>query len=169
MKELTQSPQFIYAVTFFVFLALAYWLGRKPLLGWLDGEIAKIRVELDQARELRAEAETTIADCKAKQARAEAEAKAILDTAKQQAEAMRHRAEVDLAAFLARHEKLAAERIHMAEAEAVADVRAAAISLAVSLARKTLAENVSENDAARLVTQAISDIPALKGAKAKAA
>ena len=169
MNDLMQNPMFFYAIAFFIFLALAYWLGRKPALNWVDGEIAKIRIELDQARQLRAEAEATLADCKAKQAKAEAEAKAILTMAQEQVDVMRKRAETDLAAYLARHEQLASERIRMAEAEAVADVRAAAIDLAMTMARKTLTENLPEGDAAKLVSQAIGDIPALKGAKAKAA
>jgi F0F1-type ATP synthase membrane subunit b/b' len=57
----------------------------------------------------------------------------------------------------------------MAEAEAVADVRTAAIDLAMSLARKTLSEGLSDKDASKLIDQAISDIPALKADKAKAA
>lgn len=169
MNDLMQDPMVIYAITFFIFLALAYRYGRKPALGWIDGEIAKIRIELDQARELRVEAEATLADCKAKQAQAEADAKAILNTAKEHAETLRKRAETDLAAFLTRQEKLASERIRLAEVEAVADVRAAAIDLAMSLARKTLTDNMSDNDAAKLVAQAIGDIPSLKGTKAKAA
>lgn len=169
MSDLTQDPMFFYAIAFIIFLALAYKFGRKPTLNWLDGEIAKIRIELDQARQLRAEAESTLADCKAKQAKAEAEAKTILAMAQEQVELMRKRAETDMAAFLARHEQLASERIRMAEAEAMADVRAAAVDLAMSMARKTLSENMPEAEAAKLISQAIADIPALKGTKAKAA
>jgi len=138
MNNLIQDPMFLYAIAFFIFLALAFRFGRKPALAWIDGEIAKIRVELDAARQLRAEAEAALADCKAKQIRAEADAKAIIETAQQQVLAMRQQAETDLTAFLTRHENLAAERIRVAEAQAVADVRAAAIDLAMSLARKTL-------------------------------
>ena len=75
MSNILHDPMGIYAITFVIFLALAYIFGRKPAMQWIDGEIAKIRVELDQARQLRAEAEATLADCQAKQARAEAEAK----------------------------------------------------------------------------------------------
>lgn len=169
MNEQLQNPMFFYAIAFGIFLALVYVYGRKPMLNWIDGEIAKIRVELDQARELHAEAESTLADCKAKQARAEAEAEAILSRAHQQAAEMRKKTEADIAAFITRHEQLASERIRMVEAEAVADVRAAAIDLAMAMARKTLTENLPEAEAAKLISHAISDIPALKATKAKAA
>jgi F-type H+-transporting ATPase subunit b len=169
MSDALKDPMVFYAIAFFIFLALAVRFGRKPALGWIDGEIAKIRVELDQARQLRAEAEATLVECQAKQARAEADAQEILTSARNQAEQLRRKAEADLAAYLKRQEQLASERIRLAETEAVATVRAAAIDEAMAIARKTLAENMPEADSARLISQAVADIPALKDAKAKAA
>ena len=167
MSNLMQDPMFFYGVAFVIFIALAYMFGRKPALGWIDGEIAKIRAELDQSRALRAEAEAALADCKKKQAQAEADARQIVATAREQVEAMRKQAEIDLAASMARQEQLAAERIHMAEAEAVADVRAAGVELAMQMARKALSENMSDADATKLIDQAIADLPALNKPNAK--
>jgi F-type H+-transporting ATPase subunit b len=169
MKDMMQNPMFLYAIAFFIFVALAYIFGRKPALQWLDGEIAQIRNELDAARQLRAEAETALADCKEKQARAEAEALLIVSMAKEEAATMQKQAAEDLATALARHEALATERIKMAEADAIADVRTAAINAALASARKTLAENMSDVDANKLIDQAIADIPSFKAAKPKAA
>jgi F-type H+-transporting ATPase subunit b len=164
-----QDPMFFYGVAFVVFIALAFVYGRKPTLGWIDGEIAKIRAELDQAHKLRAEAEAALSDCKARQIKAEAEAISIVAQARQQVEEMRVQAEKELEISLARHKQLAAERIRIAEAEAVADVRNTAIQLAMSMARKSLSEGLTDGDAARLVDQAIADLPALAPSKAKAA
>jgi F-type H+-transporting ATPase subunit b len=161
-----QTPMFFYAVAFFLFLALVFLFGRKPALQWIDGEIAKISAELTAAAQLRAEAEAALADCKAKQARAETEAKMIVEMAKKEVEAMRKQADTDMANTLAHQQQLATERIHMAQAEAIAGVRAAAISMGMELARKTLIENLSEAEATKLVEQAIADIPALNKAKA---
>jgi len=169
MKDLMQNPMFFYAIAFIIFIALAYRFGRKPATDWLDAEIAQIRAELDSARQLRAEAEAALADGKEKQARAEADAQSILANAKHQVEAMRKQAEIDLAAAMSRHQQLAAERIRLAESDAIADVRVAAVQAAMSIARKTLSENLSEADAAKLVDQALAEIPALKAAKPKAA
>jgi F-type H+-transporting ATPase subunit b len=169
MKNLMQDPMFFYAVAFFIFIALAFVYGRKPLFGWLDSEISAIRGELERAVQLRSEAEAALADCKAKQVKAESDARAIVMMAQQQVEAMRQRAEQDLASSLLRHEQLASERIRLAEAEAMADVRASAIGLAMAMARKSLAENMSGGDAASLVDKVIAEIPALNKSKAKAA
>ena len=163
MNEALQDPMNIYAIAFVIFVALAYFLGRKPALQWIDGEIGKISAELDTARQLRAEAEAALADCKAKQTAAENEVQMILHMAKQETESLRKQAEVDLAVTLERQQQLATERIRIAQSEAVASVRDAAIALGMELARKTLTENLSQGDAAKLVEQAIADAPALKG------
>jgi F-type H+-transporting ATPase subunit b len=169
MKSLIQDPMAVYAIALIIFLALAFVYGRKPALGWIDGEIAKIRAELDRASQLRAEAEAALADCKARQAKAEIDARTIVTLAQQQVEAMQKQAETDLAASLKRQEQLAAERIRMAEAEAVAEVRAAAVALAMTLARKNLMENMPDAVSGNLIDKAIAEIPALDRGKAKAA
>lgn len=169
VNEILQDPMFFYAIAFTLFAGLAFVYGRKPVVGWLDSEIAKIQTELDHARHLRAEAEAALESCKAKQAEAEADAKAILSRAEHQIEAMRLQAKNDLAATLKRHEQLAAERIRLAEAEAIALVRRAAVERAMGLAREKLASSLSDSDSARLIDQAISDIPALASDQAKAA
>jgi F0F1-type ATP synthase membrane subunit b/b' len=49
----TLSPTLLYTIALIIFLGLAVRFGKKPILGWLDGEILKIRAELDQAKKLR--------------------------------------------------------------------------------------------------------------------
>jgi F-type H+-transporting ATPase subunit b len=169
MSGLMQNPMFFYGIAFVIFLALAFKYGRKPLVDWIDSEILKIRNELDQASKLRAEAETMLAEYKAKQAAAMAEAEAIIAGAKDEAARLRAQAEADLKESLARHEQQAAGRIRMAEADAVADVRAAAIDTAMKMARETLSSRLDEATASKLIDQAIADLPKLGGDKAKAA
>jgi len=162
MTEFFQDPMNIYAIAFAVFCALAYFRGRKPVAQWIDGEIAKITSELNVAHELRAEAEALLADVKARQAKAEREAQVIVSMAKQQAQAMRKQADADLEATLARQKQLATERIELAQENAVSTVRQAAITMGMELARRALTENLSGEDASKLLEQAINEIPALK-------
>lgn len=165
MTEFFQDPMNIYAIAFVIFCALAYFLGRKPVAQWIDGEIAKITAELNVAHELRAEAEALLADCKAKQAKAEREAQVIVSMAKQQAQTMRKQADADLEATLTRQKQMAAERIQLAQEKAVHMVRQAAITMGMELARRALTENLSGEDASKLLEQAINEIPAIKEVK----
>ena len=165
MTELLHNPLNIYAFAFVVFWVLIYVFARKPIIQWLDGEIGKITAELNVAHDLRAEAESLLADCKAKQAKAEREAQVIVSMAKQQAQAMRKQADADLEATLTRHKQLAAERIQLAQEKAVSVVRQAAITMGMDLARRALTENLSGEDASKLLEQAINEIPSIKEAK----
>jgi F-type H+-transporting ATPase subunit b len=159
------DPMFWYAVAFAIFAALAYWKVRGPLLSAIDAQIAKIRDELDRAKQLRKEAEATLAEYKKKYAEAMKEAEDIIHYAKEEAENLKKQAAADLKAALARHEQQATERIRLAETEALAAVRAAAIDEAMSAARKTLEAG---SGAGALADQAIADLPKL-AAKSKAA
>lgn len=147
------------------FLGLAVWKGRKPVVSWLDGEIVKVREELERARKLRAEAEAMLIEYRQKQAAAMEEARQILDYARQEAEDLRVAAEAELKETMARREQQAKDRISLAEAEAVAEIRNTAIDLAVRASEQILREQMDAAQAARLIDQAIDEIPALVGQK----
>ncbi len=168
IEEFFQETANIYAVAFVAFWVLIYAVVRKPFLQWLDGEIGKISAELNTAHSLRAEAEAMLEDCKAKQAQAERDAQRIVQMAKQQAETMRQRADAELEASLKHQQHMAAERIQLAQNAAVNAVREAAISMGMEMARRMLTEKLSEADAARLVEEAIDEVPALKKAQSPA-
>lgn len=159
MIELLHDAGNVYALAFVLFWVFIYIYVRKPAFQWLDGEIGKIRAELNTARELRAEAEGALAECKTKQAEAEKEAQMLLKMAREQVEAMRKQADVDLSAFLSRQQHLASERIRMAQERAVAAVREEAVRLAMDLARKTLREDLSESDALGIFESAVDNLP----------
>jgi F-type H+-transporting ATPase subunit b len=169
MKDYLNDPMFFYAVAFAIFVGFAWWKGRAPIAGWLDGEIAKIREELENAHKLRAEAEAVLADYRKKHATAMTEAEAILKHAAEEAAQLRTQAAAELKEALARHEEQAKSRIALAEAEAVAAVRAATIELAVDQARQILTAKIDPAAAGRLVDAAIAEIPKLADNKAKAA
>ena len=156
-------------VSLLAFLALAFRFGKKPVQGWLDTEIEKIRSQLEQAKRLRSEAEATLADYRVKQQVAMAEAEAIVAHAKEEAAQLRQAAEAELQASLARHEQQALDRIRQSERDAMAVVRQAVIHEAMVLARQSLADNLDTVTAQRLIDQAIADVAQLQTTKAKAA
>ena len=169
MQELLKDPMFFYSIAFVIFLALVYRYGRQPILAWIDGEILKVRKELDEAKRLRAEAEATLQEYKARQELAMAEAEAIIRRAQDDAAALRTQAENDLKKALENQEKRALECIRLAEAEAVEDVRRLAIHEAVSEARAILKQKLDGAAASRLMDVAIDDLPQPTRAKIKAA
>lgn len=152
------DPTFWVAVSFVLFFLL---LGAKvvpALLGALDGRAAKIKAEIDEAQRLRQEAEAMLADAKAKREAALAEAEAMVANAKQEAARLAKEAEVELAAATARREKQAQDRIAAAEAQAVADVRAAAADAAITAAREVIAKGLGAQHTT-LIEDAIGQLP----------
>lgn len=158
MSALLKDPMFFYGISFALFFAFIYFKVRKPLLGWVDGEILKIRQELDEAKRLRAEAEAALVETREKQQAAMAQSEEIIRQAKLDAEHMKEKAAAELQEILARQERMATERIKLAEHEAEAEIRAAAVNLAVKIAQESLIRNAEGEMGGKLVEQAIAEI-----------
>jgi len=153
------DPVNIYLITFVVFVLIAYRLLRKPVAGWLDGEIAKVQEELSIAKDLHLEAEQLLKDCKAKQEQAEIEAARLLEKAKVEVVRLRDKAEADIAATIKRQEAAAAERIKLYQDKTIKEVRAAALHMGLELAKKKIHERLSAEKASTLIDTAIEGVP----------
>lgn len=156
------STTFWYSVAVVIFIALFMKTGWKPLLGWLDGEIAKIQAELDEAKKLHAEAEATLKDYKARQAAAEKEAVDILEHAKKDAVRLREEAEREVKIELERHETLAINRINLAQAGAQEEVRNFIVEQVMNEVRAKVSKADASAQDTKLVDNIIADIPKLK-------
>ena len=130
----------------------------KLIAGMLDKQIAEIRAQLDQAKTLRAEAETLRAQYAAKMADAEKDAAAMLDHARLEAESIMVHAETATTALIARREKMAQDKIGAAERSALAEVRAIAASAATTAARGLIADNHDAKADKSLVDAAIAGL-----------
>jgi F-type H+-transporting ATPase subunit b len=167
--SLISNPTVWYAGAMAVFFAGVLRYASKPILGALDVEIDKIRKELEEAKRLRAEAAASLEEYRSRQKAALSEATKIIEQAKKDAARVRAEAEAEMKASLERHERKAAERISMAEEEALAEVRAAVIEEAVAIARRTLESKLDVAAIERLAGEAIAEAPKIASAKTKAA
>jgi F-type H+-transporting ATPase subunit b len=153
------APEGWVAIGFLLFLGLLAYLGaHRRIVTSLDDRQARIRAELDEATRLRREAEALLADFERKGHEAEREAEAIIASARTEAE--RHAAEAKLRMedFVARRTKMAETKIAQAEAQALADVRAAAADAAVAAAAKILGTAAKGQVAEDLLARGIEDV-----------
>lgn len=142
-----------------LFFALLIYLKLPAMiLGALDGRAQAIAKELHDARKLREDAEKLLLEYEAKRAAAEAEAKSIVETAKQQAVAVAEETRVSMMAAMARRERQAEERITQAEQKAAAEVRAAAAEAAIAAAENLLRARVSDAAQAALVRDGVAEM-----------
>jgi F-type H+-transporting ATPase subunit b len=159
--EMIKEPEFWVAVAFVLFVGVILYVGaHKKMTEALDHRSARIKAELDEARRLRDEADKLLAEYQRKQSEAEREAEVIVADAKAEAERVAAEARVKMEEFVARRTKLAEAKIGQAEAQALADVRAAAADAAVSAAEKILRDSAKGPVADNLIAQGIADVKA---------
>ena len=155
------SPEFWVAVAFVILMAVFAYVGvHRTVLTALDHRSERIRAELDDARRLKDEAAKLLAEYKARHAKAEAEAQEIIASAKAEAERIASEAKTKLEDFVARRTKTAEGKIALAEAQALADVRAAAANAAVTAASTILSQTVQGSVADDLLTRGIAEVKA---------
>src|SRR5258708_30382792 len=125
------EPEFWVAVAFVILMGVfAYFGVHRTVLQTLDRRSERIKAELDDARRLKDEAAKLLAEYKARRASAEREAEEIIAGARADAERIAAEAKTKMEDFVARRTKTAESKIALAEAQALADVRAAAADAA---------------------------------------
>lgn len=155
------EAEFWVAVAFFLLLAVFGYFGiHRTILTALDHRSDRIKQELDDARRLRDEAASLLADYKARHATAEREAQDIITSAKEEAERIAAEAKTKMEDFVARRTKSAEGKIALAEAQALADVRAAAAEAAVTAATTVLSQSVKGSVADDLIGKGIGEVRA---------
>jgi F-type H+-transporting ATPase subunit b len=149
------------AIAFVILMGIFGYVGvHRTVLKALDNRRDRIKAELDDARRLKDEAAKLLADYRARHASAEKEAQEIIAGARADAERIAAEAKAKLNDFVERRTKTAESKIALAEAQAVADVRAAAANAAVAAASTILSQSVKGEIADTLLTKGISEVRA---------
>ena len=151
--------------TAWVSLAMAVFIGillfkKVPGLigGALDGRIAQIKAQLEEAAKLRAEAEALKAEYEAKLAAAAGEAAAMRKSAEHEAETLLEDAKANAVALVARRQKMAEDKIGAAERAAIAGIRTKAVTAATSAAATLIAQGHGAQADKALVDSAINGL-----------
>lgn len=149
------------AIALFVFIGFMIYL-KVPgqITAALDRRSETIRNELEEARQLREEAQALLAEYQRKAREATQEAEEIVDQARRDAELYAADARQRIDEYVTRQTRLAEQKIGQAEAQALQEVRARSADIAIAAAERILAEKVQGAEAERLVKAAISDVRA---------
>ena len=147
------------AVAFVIFVGgLAYLQVHKKVVDSLDQRGARIKAEIDEARRLKTEAEALLAESKRKLAEADREAESLVAGARAEAERLALEAKAKLEELVSRRTKIAEAKIAQAEAQALADVRAAAAEAAASAAGTILSRTVKGKLAEDLIDKGVEEL-----------
>ena len=153
------EPETWVAIAFIILMGVFAWLGvHRTVLTALDHRAERIKGELDDARRLKDEAAKVLEEYKTRRATAEREAEEIVANAKAEAERIAADAKTKMEDFVARRTKTAESKIALAEAQALADVRAAAADAAVQAASTILSQSVKGSLADDLLAKGIAEV-----------
>lgn len=155
----TADPSNWVAIGFVIFLALMFFLKVHAKLGSaLDGRADRIRSELEEAKRLREDAQALYAEYQRKSEEAMAQAESIVAHAREEAELMAENARKELDATIIRRREMAEAKIAQAEQAAVADVRNAAVDVAISATTAVLKEDMQGDAGKAVIDAAIGDV-----------
>jgi F-type H+-transporting ATPase subunit b len=153
------NTNFVVLLAFLLFIGLLVYL-KVPgkLSGMLDERADGIQSELDEARSLREEAQSILAEYERKQKEVQGQADQIVANAKEEAKAAAVTAKEDLQASIKRRLAAAEDQIASAQAAAVKEVKDTAVSVAVAAAQDVIAKGMKSSDAGDLIDAAIKDV-----------
>src|ERR1700735_3024350 len=153
------EPEFWVAVGFVILMGVFVYVGvHRTVLTALDHRSERIKSELDDAGRIQQEAANLLEEYKARRASAEREAQDIIAAAKAEAERVASEAKAKMEDFVTRRTKTAENEIALAEAQAIADVRAAAANAAVTAASSVLSQTVKGQVADDLLAKGIAEV-----------
>lgn len=132
-------------ISFLLFVGLIFYF-RVPwrVLEALDARAAGIGKELQEATELRQEAQSMLASYRRKQKEAEGETEEILAQANRESERLVEETRAQIAAASQRSLEMTLARIERAELRASEELRTLAVEAAVEAVRSILQENTAQ-------------------------
>jgi F-type H+-transporting ATPase subunit b len=157
--ELLLDAHFWVGVAFVVFLGVLVMAGVHRFAWKALGDAgAKVQAQLAEAQDLRAEAQRLLDNIKVEREAAERHAAEMLANAEEQAKRLQVEANAKLAEQIERRGQLAERRIATAEAQATADVKAAAADLAAQMAERILSQRIASAKTDPLIDTAIGQM-----------
>lgn len=145
-------------VSFFIFLAIAVKAGKGAIIKALDGRIEDIRKSIEDAENLRVEAQELLAQYQRKHKDAVKDAEAIVKNAEAQAADIRAKAEAELDEQLARREKQLQDRLKRMENAATEEIRQYAANLALNATAEIIANQLDKKTNEKLIDESIKEI-----------
>src|SRR5437763_4876962 len=161
IKHILKEEDFWEGLGLVIVLAFFLWW-RVPafLAAALDRRAEAIARELEQASQIRREAEQVLIEYRQKATAAKSEAEHILRETKEEAERYATEARAQLEAQMERRAKMAEQQIAQAEARALLEIREAAANAAAAAAEKLIAAHLDDNKSRALVADSIRELNA---------
>ena len=153
------NAEFFVAISFIIFVGLILIL-RLPrrILNVLDERSLNIQKELEQARNLREEAQKILAKEKKKLEGADVEIVNLLKNAEEHAKIFKANAKKSLAEDIERKKKKSELMIKQAESDAIKEVKLKATELSLEIAKAYIKQNFDSKMSSEIFEESIKDL-----------
>jgi len=161
MEHMLENPHFWTSVAL---VLLLLGIGKKlwtAITGMLDQRTEHIRSSIEEAQKLRDEAQELLEEYQRKHRESLLEASEIVAQARDLAATQIKDAKLALEASLNRRTKAAMEKIHQAEANALAEVRQEAVRLGIGAAKDIIRGQMDATHSAKFIDQTLIKLPSL--------
>jgi F-type H+-transporting ATPase subunit b len=146
-------------VSLIIFIGLVVYMKVPGMLAKsLDDRADKIRNELDEARRLREEAQQLLAEYQRRRKDAEKEASELIAAAEHEASGLVAEARQKTEDYVKRRTAMAEQKIALAEAEAINEVRQSAVDIAVAAAESLIAEKADDKIIGELFKSSVAEL-----------
>ncbi|NJR13796.1 MAG: F0F1 ATP synthase subunit B, partial [Phyllobacteriaceae bacterium] len=160
-EERIMDASFFALVGLLIFIGIIVYLKVPGMMTkGLDDRAVRIRNELDEARNLREEAQKLLAEYQRKREQAEAEAEGIVAQAKRDAGHIVEEARAKTEEFVKRREAMAEQKIALAEADAINEVKSRAVDIAIAASAELMGKNMDAKVAADMFKASLGEIKA---------
>jgi len=145
-------------ITFVVLLVVLRLVAWKPVLGLLEEREKAIRGSLEDAKKAREEAEKYLAESREALKKARGEMAGIIEKGQRESERLRQELMEKAQRDANEARKRGLEEIERQKRAAVAELRAAAVDLAIGAAGRIVASSLDEKTQRKLASDFISDV-----------
>jgi F-type H+-transporting ATPase subunit b len=154
-----QDPSFLVAFSIVLFVVLTWKHIKRGFLQFTDNYAAKIGKQLQDAAQLRQEAETLLKQYRAEQKKSAQLAEDILSNTKREITALQERSQMELKSLLRARDHQTMEKIARMEAEIMQELRQKTAAMAVEVTQQILQEILDAQRQAILIDQALREMP----------
>lgn len=156
---LPETNEVIWGLVGFAVVFFFVWkMGLPAIKQGMNARTERIRNDLDSAESQRTQADTLLAEYRAKLADAQTESGRIIEEARQSADALRRDQETRLQSELAELRSKAAADVEAAKVQAIADLRGEVAQLAIGAAEVVVKANLDQATQTQLIEDYINSV-----------
>ena len=162
MEFFSQPTSWVF-IAFLIFISIVIYLKiPKMVTKLLDEEIGRIKNSLDDARKLKEDANSLLAEYERKIDAANKEAEEIINQAQTNAKIYEENSNKKIADYILRSEKQSIEKIQQAEKSAINNINEEIINKSIAISENVISKNMNDENNQKLFQSSIDQIKKLQ-------